>query len=98
MIRDIRNGLDIHRATAAQFWNIKPEEVTKKQRTAAKFVVFGLMYGRGAASVAKQVGIQQSEAEVIISQFFGKYPTAARWLEQTKYFASRNGYVISQFG
>lgn len=98
MINDIKSGLDIHRATAAQFWGIPEEQVTKDQRSAAKFVVFGLMYGRGAASVARQVKIEVEEAEAIIEQFFMKYPTASRWLRVTRKFAQARGFSPGYFG
>lgn len=98
MINDIKNGLDIHRATAAQFWRISEEMVSKEQRNAAKFVVFGLMYGRGAESVAKQVKISTEEAKTIIDQFFAKYPVASRWLAATKKFAEGRGFSPGYFG
>ena len=98
MINDIKSGLDIHRATAAQFWSIPEADVTKEQRSAAKFVVFGLMYGRGAESVAKQVKITKEAAEAIIEQFFAKYPIARRWLNITKHFTESTGYSPGYFG
>ncbi len=98
MIADIAAGMDIHRVTASEFWQIPEDEVTKEKRSAAKFVVFGLMYGRGAESVAKQVKIKKIEAEAIIKQFFAKYPIAARWLQLTRNFAGSNGFVINHFG
>jgi len=98
MINDIRCGLDIHRATAAQFWGIPAKDVTKAQRSAAKFVVFGLMYGRGAESVAKQVKITVDEAKAIIAQFFAKYPVASRWLNVTKKFVEMRGFSPGYFG
>jgi len=98
MINDIKSGMDIHRATAAQFWGIPESEVSKEQRSAAKFVVFGLMYGRGAESVAKQVKITTGEAEAIIEQFFAKYPIASAWLRMTKRFAEGRGFSPGYFG
>lgn len=98
IFKEISQGMDIHKRTAADFWGIPIEQVTKDQRTAAKFVVFGLMYGRGAKSVAEQVGITEKEAEQIINQFFEKYPDARQWLEATKAFCMQMGYVIQQFG
>ena len=98
MIYDIATGVDIHRVTASEFWGIPQDQVTKQQRSAAKFVVFGLMYGRGAESVAKQVKITVEEAKAIIEHFFAKYPVAAAWLERTKKFAHARRYVINHFG
>lgn len=98
MIADISAGMDIHKITASEFWGIPENEVTKDQRSAAKFVVFGLMYGRGAESVAKQVKIKKEEAEAIIKNFFAKYPVAARWLQTTRNFARTHGFVWNHFG
>lgn len=98
MITDIKNGMDIHKQTAADFWKIDITTVTKEQRNQAKFVVFGLMYGRGAKSVAAQVGITEAEAQGIIKYFFGKYPVAKRWLDTTHRFARKNHYVVNYFG
>jgi len=98
MRNDIIAGLDIHTQTASDFWNIPMKDVTKKQRSAAKAVVFGLMYGRGAASVAKQVGIQVVEAETIKKRFFSHYPMAAKWLRDTQTGARRNLFVTGFFG
>lgn len=98
MLQDIRAGLDIHRRTASEFWGIPEDQVSDERRSQSKFVVFGIMYGRGAKSVAKQVGITPEEAGEIIKQFFNKYPVAARWLEATRRFASTRKYVINHFG
>ena len=98
MINDIRLGMDIHKVTASEFWGIPEDQVTPEQRAAAKFVVFGLMYGRGAKSVAKQVGITEMEAKQIIANFFAKYPVAARWLTQTHRFARDRKFVMNHFG
>jgi DNA polymerase-1 len=98
MIQDIRNGLDIHRATASRFWNIPLSIVTDDQRQIAKRSVFSVMYGQGARATSKQLGITENDATNITKQFFAKYPTAARWLEQTKHMVKTQGYVISPFG
>ena len=86
MIRDIiaadnGTGPDIHKKTASEAWNIPIEQVTKELRDAAKRVVFGIMYGRGAESIAEQCGITVQEAQHIIDMFLKKYPVAAQWLK-----------------
>lgn len=98
IFKEIVSGLDIHRQVAADFWGIPPDQVTKDQRTAAKFCTFGVMYGRGAKSVAEQVGITEQEAQTIIDQFFTKYPDAKQWITATQEFCKQTGYVIQQFG
>lgn len=60
--------------------------------------VFGIMYGRGAKSVAKQVGVTEKDADGLIKQFLAKYPTAAKWLKDTKKFCKTYGYVVNHFG
>lgn len=109
---DLGMGIDIHKLMAAggkgrtiPRGNLSPEQyydliydITKAERQAAKMVVFGLMYGRGAASVAKQLGISKAQAEVIIAAFFGRYTLAHRWLKTTVAYARRDGYSGSLFG
>lgn len=83
MMSDASKGVvDIHKLTAASVLGIPVEKVTKPQRQQAKGVVFGLMYGRGAKSLAEEFGISENEANQIIRVFFGKYPQAKKWLEE----------------
>lgn len=98
MLADLRAGLDIHRVTAASALDIPPEQVTDKQRTAAKRIVFGLLFGMGAAKLARQNDCSESHAKKVIRQFFYKYPVAQSWLEQIVSEARRTGQVRSFFG
>jgi DNA polymerase-1 len=98
MMEDIKNGVDIHKVTASEFYGVPEKDVTKEMRNAAKTIVFGLMYGRGAAAVSKQVGLSEDDAKKIINNFFAKYPVAARWLKQIQMFAKQHGYVPTEFG
>ena len=82
MLADLMSGSDIHRLTASEVLGILIDQVTKDQRQQAKGVVFGLMYGRGAKSLAEEYGLSEGEAKKIISIFFGRYPRAEVWLRE----------------
>jgi len=70
---------DVHKQIASELFGIPPEQVTKLQRVIAKGVVFGLIYGRGAASISEQIGITEDEAKQWISKFFQLYEEVADW-------------------
>lgn len=111
-LSDLNSGYDIHKLMAAAGkgkvlpkgdipYTVYQEliaDVTKAERQAAKNVVFGLMYGRGAASVAKQLGISKAQAEEIINQFFTRYPLAYRWIQQTIARTRTDLYVRNLYG
>ncbi len=111
-LHDLRMGIDIHKLMAAAGkgrviprGNLSQEvyeeliaDIIKAERQAAKNVVFGLMYGRGAASVAKQLGITKKQAEIIIAAFFGRYPDAYKWIRITTAHTRVDGYSKSIFG
>jgi len=99
MIKYICNpDLDIHIQIASKVYNIKYGSVTEHQRSIAKGVVYGLMYGRGAYSIAKQFGVDVNEAERITTTFFKEFPTAANWLKHNVDFAKKHGYICNMFG
>ena len=108
---DLRMGIDIHKLMAAigkgekvHRGNLTLDEykeiiknVTKQERQDAKFVVFGIMYGRGAKSVAKQLGITIDQAQFIIDEFFARYPLAKQYLDNTVQHAITHGYTKNFF-
>lgn len=103
MIRDIKaadagTGPDIHKKTASDSWNIPLEQVTKQIRDRAKAIVFGIMYGRGAESIAEELNIPVSDAQQVIDKFFAKYPVAARRLKDFIEECKRTLQVKSVFG
>lgn len=98
MIKDINDGLDIHKLTASQVYNIPIQEVTYLQRGKAKNTVFGIMYGRGAQSVADEHGMTLEEANAFINAFFGRYPRAKAWIEENKRFVKKHGFTINVYG
>jgi DNA polymerase-1 len=111
-LRDLAAGIDIHKLMAAAANGVAipkgdishevylelVKDVTKADRQNAKMVVFGLMYGRGADSVAAQLGISKAAAEDIIEQFFSRYPEAKMWLARQISRARMEGYVTNLFG
>ncbi len=93
MIQAFKNGEDIHRATAAKVFNIPFEEVTRDQRSAAKAVNFGIIYGQSAFGLAKGLNISRTEAKEIIDNYFVQYPTIKEYMDNAIHTAREKGYV-----
>ncbi|MCC7357463.1 DNA polymerase I [Candidatus Uhrbacteria bacterium] len=98
MLRAFQNNLDIHTATAAEIWGIPMEEVTREQRSAAKTINFGVLYGQGANGLAKQAGISFTEAKDFIQRYFSVYSGVREYLDQTKVFVHEQKFVKTLFG
>lgn len=98
LIEAFRQGMDIHRATAAAVNGIKPEDVTYEQRSFAKRVNFGLMYGMGAFRLARDSELTLAEAEAFINTYFQRFPRVRDYIERTKEQARQQGYVETLFG
>jgi DNA polymerase I len=98
MITAFANDEDIHTITAAKMNNVKPEEVTKDMRRAAKEVNFGIMYGMGANGLASRTGISRDEAAEFIRKYFEAFPNMKKYINETKDFVRDNGYVETLFG
>lgn len=92
------HGLDIHRATAAEVFNVPLEKVSDEQRRNAKAINFGLIYGMSAFGLAKQIGVEREVAQVYIDHYFKRYPGVKDYMENTRKQASRVGYVSTLFG
>lgn len=92
------DGQDIHAATAATVNNIPIEKVTPNQRSFAKAVNFGLIYGMGAFRLARDSELTLGESEAFIKAYFERYPRIKAYLEGTKEQATENGYVETMFG
>lgn len=92
------NGLDIHKATAAEVFGVTLEDVTSDQRRSAKAINFGLIYGMSSFGLAKQLGVSRKSAQEYIDLYFERYPGVLRYMEETKAFARENGYVETIFG
>lgn len=97
LINAFQNGQDIHRLTASQVFGVPFEEVTSKQRSDAKAVNFGIVYGIGAFSLSQDLGITRKEAEKYIAGYFAKYPNIKIYMEKTIADARELGYVQTLF-
>ncbi len=98
MIGDFKSGLDIHTATAAKVYGIKPEDVTKDMRRNAKTVNFGIIYGISSFGLSERLNIPKKEASEIIQQYFVKYPGIRQFMEKTIVFAREHGFVETMMG
>jgi DNA polymerase I-like protein with 3'-5' exonuclease and polymerase domains len=85
-----QRAVDLHRLTAATMYNVSMDEVTKAQRTAAKRINFGLMYGRGARSLSAQLGTDEERGRQLIDEYFANYPKVQRFLQRTANRATRD--------
>ncbi len=92
------SGGDLHKLTASQMFGIPVEEITKKQRSAAKTINFGLAYGRGSASLGLQLGVDPDEAKALIDQYFKAYSGVRDWLEKAGKEAFEKGYSLTPSG
>lgn len=89
-VRAFREGEDLHRVTAATMYGVEVEEVTRDQRSAAKRINFGLMYGRGAKSLSAQLGTDEERGRRLIDEYFANYPRVQRFLQSTANRATRD--------
>ncbi len=93
-----RRGDDIHRQTAAEVWEVAPENVTPDQRARAKAVNFGIIYGLSSFGLANQLGIATSEAQETIDTYFARYPGVRAFIDGTIAAAKRDGAVRTLLG
>jgi DNA polymerase-1 len=93
MIRAFREKVDIHKATAAKVFHVDLEDVSKDQRSAAKAVNFGIIYGQSAFGLSQNLGISRTEAKQIIDAYFAQYGTIKTYMEQAVSKAREEGFV-----
>jgi len=91
-------GIDVHRATAAEVFSVDRDAVTSDQRRSAKAINFGLIYGMSAFGLAKQIDVTRKEAQQYIDLYFERYPGVKTFMEQTREDARDKGYVETVFG
>jgi DNA polymerase-1 len=89
-VRAFQRGDDLHRVTAATMYGVAQAEVTKDQRSDAKRINFGLMYGRGARSLSAQLGASEERGRELIDEYFANYPKVQRFLQRTANRAVRD--------
>ncbi len=93
-----RSGADIHTATAAKVFGMPADYVTSEMRSAAKAVNFGILYGMGPFSLAKDIHVTQKQAKQYIQDYLGSYPKVSGFLEDVVAQGTEKGYVCTLFG
>ncbi|MBT8126659.1 MAG: DNA polymerase I [Gammaproteobacteria bacterium] len=91
-------GLDIHKATAAEVFGVSVDQVDNNQRRAAKAINFGLIYGMSAFGLARQLSIGRYEAQEYVDLYFSRYPGVKAYMDSTREHAHEQGYVETVFG
>ena len=98
LLRAFAEGLDVHKATAAEVFGVPLAEVSGDQRRAAKAINFGLIYGMSAFGLARQLGIDRGQAQDYIGLYFSRYPGVRAYMDRTREQAKEKGYVETVFG
>ncbi len=93
-----REDLDIHRATAAEVFEVDPSKVTDDQRRKAKEINFGLLYGMGAGGLAQRLHLDLKTAKEFIERYFARYARVRGYLQGTLETGRRTGYVTTALG
>ncbi|MBT4413990.1 MAG: DNA polymerase I, partial [Polaribacter sp.] len=93
MINAFKNGEDIHASTAAKVFNVPLNEVTREQRSNAKTVNFGIVYGVSAFGLSNQTDLSRSEAKELIETYYETYPKLKAYMSAQVDFAREHGYV-----
>jgi DNA polymerase-1 len=93
MISAFKNGEDIHKATAAKVFEVPPEEVSREQRSNAKTVNFGIVYGVSAFGLSQQTDMSRKEAKAAIDGYFRTYPGIKEYMDKQVSIARDKGYV-----
>ncbi len=98
MIEAFKNGEDIHASTASKVFNIPLSEVTREQRSNAKTVNFGIIYGVSAFGLSNQTDLSRTEAKDLIETYYKTYPKLRNYISEQIDFARENGYVQTVLG
>jgi DNA polymerase-1 len=98
MLRAFSEGIDIHRATAAEIFGVPPDEVDSEQRRYAKVINFGLIYGMSAFGLASNLGVERAAAQSYIDKYFARFSGVRQYMEDTRMQAKARGYVETVFG
>ncbi|MCF8321759.1 MAG: DNA polymerase I [Flavobacterium sp.] len=98
MIKAFQNNEDIHKSTAAKVFNVPLEEVTKEQRSNAKTVNFGIIYGVSAFGLSNQTSLSRKEAAELIDAYYATYPKLKSYMSNQVDFAREHGYVQTVLG
>ncbi|MCG9791555.1 DNA polymerase I [Flavobacterium algicola] len=98
MIAAFKNNEDIHKSTAAKVFNVPLEEVTKEQRSHAKTVNFGIIYGVSAFGLSNQTNLSRAESAELIDAYYKSYPQLKSYISDQVDFARDNGFVQTILG
>ena len=98
LVLAFHDGMDVHRATAAEVFGVSTDQVTSEQRRYAKVINFGLIYGMSAYGLARSLGIDNTAAKNYIERYFERYPGVKRYMDETRQQAKAQGYVETVFG
>ncbi|MFC5499021.1 DNA polymerase I [Caenimonas terrae] len=98
LLRAFTEGMDVHRATAAEVFGVAPADVSSEQRRYAKVINFGLIYGMSSFGLARNLGIETKAAANYIERYFQRYPGVKNYMDETRLSAKSKGYVETVFG
>ncbi|APW39220.1 DNA polymerase I [Rhodoferax koreense] len=98
LLHAFKEGLDVHRATAAEVFGVAVDQVSSEQRRYAKVINFGLIYGMSAFGLARNLGIDNTAAKNYIARYFERYPGVKHYMDETRLSAKSKGYVETVFG
>ena len=98
LVLAFHDGMDVHRATAAEVFGVSTDQVTSEQRRYAKVINFGLIYGMSAYGLARSLSIDNTAAKNYIERYFERYPGVKRYMDETRQQAKAQGYVETVFG
>ena len=93
-----KNNVDIHSLTASQIFNVDIKMISQDQRRKAKAINFGIIYGISQYGLAKQINVSNHEAEKFLNSYFANFPEIKVYMDQTKKFCRKSGYVNNIFG
>jgi DNA polymerase-1 len=98
MMQAFKDGQDIHSSTAAKVFNVPLQQVTREQRSNAKTVNFGIIYGVSAFGLSNQTDLSRGEAKELIDTYYSTYPKLRNYMSELVDFARDNGYVQTVLG
>ncbi|SJM93584.1 fused DNA polymerase I 5'-_3' exonuclease; 3'-_5' polymerase; 3'-_5' exonuclease [Crenothrix polyspora] len=98
LLKAFNEGLDVHKATAAEVFSVALDQVSNDMRRSAKAINFGLIYGMSAFGLAQQLGLPRNQAQSYIDLYFSRYPGAKQYMDTIREQAKEQGYVETLFG
>ena len=98
LLKAFTEGVDVHRATAAEVFGVAVDAVSSEQRRYAKVINFGLIYGMSSFGLARNLSIETKAAATYIDKYFQRYPGVKNYMDETRLSAKSKGYVETVFG